>query len=56
MLSDAEKREIYNQYGEEGLKDGGGGGFSAEDIFSQFFGGGFFGMYCDLIYLVINVC
>lgn len=43
ILSDAQKREIYNQYGEEGLNDNGGGGFSAEDIFSQFFGGGFFG-------------
>jgi len=43
VLSDTDKREIYNQYGEEGLKEGGGGGFSAEDIFSQFFGGGFFG-------------
>jgi len=42
VLSDNEKREVYNQYGEEGLKEG-GGGFSAEDIFSQFFGGGFFG-------------
>jgi len=42
VLSDPEKREVYNQYGEEGLKDN-GGGFSAEDIFSQFFGGGFFG-------------
>lgn len=43
VLSDAEKREIYNQYGEEGLKEGGGAGYTAEDIFSQFFGGGFFG-------------
>jgi len=42
ILSDPQKREIYNQYGEEGLNDN-GGGFSAEDIFSQFFGGGFFG-------------
>jgi DnaJ family protein A protein 2 len=41
ILSDPQKREIYNQYGEEGLNDN-GGGFSAEDIFSQFFGGGFF--------------
>jgi len=43
VLADSEKRELYNQYGEEGLKEGGGGGFSAEDIFSQFFGGSFFG-------------
>ena len=49
MLSDAKKRQLYDTYGEEGLKDGGGGfggggGFSqqhAEDIFAQFFGGGF---------------
>eukprot|EP01111_Echinosteliopsis_oligospora_P012607 TRINITY_DN433_c0_g1_i1.p1 TRINITY_DN433_c0_g1~~TRINITY_DN433_c0_g1_i1.p1 ORF type:complete len:441 (+),score=126.89 TRINITY_DN433_c0_g1_i1:96-1325(+) len=43
VLSDEEKREVYNQYGEEGLNGSGGGGFSSEDIFSQFFGGGFFG-------------
>lgn len=44
MLSDPKKREVYDTYGEDGLKDGGqGGGFSAqnaEDIFAQFFGGG----------------
>ena len=42
MLSDPQKREIYDQYGEEGL-NGGGPSMSAQDIFSQFFGGGFFG-------------
>lgn len=42
VLSDSEKREIYDRYGEEGLKGGGGGGFSGDpfDIFSHFFGGG----------------
>jgi DnaJ family protein A protein 2 len=41
ILSDPQKRQIYDQYGEEGLNgDGGmGGGMSAEDLFSQFFGG-----------------
>uniref|UniRef100_A0A7S4IEX5 Uncharacterized protein n=1 Tax=Vannella robusta TaxID=1487602 RepID=A0A7S4IEX5_9EUKA len=44
ILSDPEKRDIYDKYGEEGLKQGGMGGFSnANDIFSQFFGGGFGG-------------
>jgi len=42
VLSDSEKREIYDKYGEEGLKQGGMGGFrDPTDIFSQFFGGGF---------------
>ncbi|XP_010544978.1 PREDICTED: dnaJ protein ERDJ3B [Tarenaya hassleriana] len=48
VLSDSEKREIYNKYGEEGLKQfaanggrgGGTGGINIEDIFGQFFGGG----------------
>jgi len=42
VLSDAKKRQIYDRHGEQGIKDGGGGrgGFSANDIFSQFFGGG----------------
>ncbi|KAI8365554.1 ATPase GET3 [Blakeslea trispora] len=46
ILSDAEKREIYDQYGEEGLNgQAGPGGMNAEDLFSQLFGGGggFFG-------------
>ncbi|GMM34924.1 Scj1 protein [Saccharomycopsis crataegensis] len=42
VLSDEEKRKIYDQYGEEGLKHGGApprqnGGF---DFFDQMFGGG----------------
>jgi len=40
ILSDAQKRSVYDQYGEEGLEGGAGGGMSAEDLFSQFFGGG----------------
>ena len=50
VLSDDEKRKIYDQYGEEGVKaneQGGGAGthfnfdnMGFEEIFSQFFGGG----------------
>ena len=50
VLSDDEKRKIYDQYGEEGVKaneQGGGAGahfnfdnMDFQDIFSQFFGGG----------------
>ncbi|XP_022953439.1 dnaJ protein ERDJ3B-like [Cucurbita moschata] len=47
VLSDGEKRNIYDRYGEEGLKQhaasggrGGGMGMNIQDIFSQFFGGG----------------
>ena len=46
VLSDPEKRRIYDQFGEEGLnrsgRGGAGGGFSGNpfDIFNQFFGGG----------------
>lgn len=49
VLSDAQKRSLYDQYGEEGLEQGGmgGGGMAAEDLFAQFFGGGsaFGGMF-----------
>ena len=47
VLSDPEKRQIYDQYGHAGLASSGGPGFSAagfgdifEDIFEDFFGGG----------------
>ncbi|KAK3329638.1 hypothetical protein B0H66DRAFT_541677 [Apodospora peruviana] len=44
ILSDSQKRQIYDQYGEAGLEGGaGGGGMAAEDLFAQFFGGGSFG-------------
>jgi DnaJ family protein A protein 2 len=42
ILSDPQKRQVYDQYGEAGLEGGagGGGGMAAEDLFAQFFGGG----------------
>ena len=41
ILSDSDKRSVYDQLGEEGLEGGGaGGGMGAEDLFAQFFGGG----------------
>ncbi|XP_021904545.1 dnaJ protein ERDJ3B [Carica papaya] len=47
VLSDSEKRGIYDRYGEEGLKQhaanggrGGGMGINIQDIFGQFFGTG----------------
>merc|ERR1719498_594470 len=39
VLSDEEKRERYDKFGEKGL-EGGGGGHDASDIFSAMFGGG----------------
>ncbi|KZT72994.1 DnaJ-domain-containing protein [Daedalea quercina L-15889] len=43
ILSDPEKRQIYDRYGEEGLKANEGGRQHANpfDIFQSFFGGGF---------------
>ena len=53
VLNDPEKREIYDQYGEDALKEGMGGGgpsHSPFDIFESFFGGGGFGgeLFCDV--------
>jgi len=42
VLSDPKKRAIYDQHGEDGIKEGGGGGpgMDPRDIFSMFFDGG----------------
>eukprot|EP01064_Diplonema_japonicum_P028499 TRINITY_DN437_c9_g1_i1.p1 TRINITY_DN437_c9_g1~~TRINITY_DN437_c9_g1_i1.p1 ORF type:complete len:411 (+),score=122.96 TRINITY_DN437_c9_g1_i1:38-1270(+) len=42
VLSNSEKRSIYDKHGKKGLEEGGGGhgGMDASDIFSRFFGGG----------------
>ncbi|KAJ2375862.1 Type I HSP40 co-chaperone [Coemansia sp. RSA 2607] len=49
ILSDSQKRSIYDQYGEKGLSGaaGGGGmdGIDPNDLFSQLFGGGMGGMF-----------
>jgi len=38
VLSDKDQRKLYDEYGEEGMKEGGGA--SQDDIFSSFFGFG----------------
>ena len=38
ILTNAEKRELYDKYGMEGVKNGGGRG--GDDILSQMFGFG----------------
>lgn len=51
ILSDENKRKMYDQYGYSGVEggSGGGGGFGGfEDIFSGGFGGGGFGGFEDL--------
>ena len=40
VLSDPEKRKLYDQYGEEGVRDGGGGASNFGDIFDLFGMGG----------------
>ncbi|OHT17537.1 DnaJ domain containing protein [Tritrichomonas foetus] len=44
VLNDPKKRQVYDQFGEEGLKGSAGGGYSfnfgsAQDLFSHIFGG-----------------
>ncbi|EDS88623.1 DNAJ homolog subfamily A member 2, putative, partial [Entamoeba histolytica HM-1:IMSS] len=39
VLSDSDKREVYDKYGKKGLEEGGMGGFDMNDIFAQFFPG-----------------
>uniref|UniRef100_A0A673GAV4 DnaJ homolog subfamily A member 2-like n=1 Tax=Sinocyclocheilus rhinocerous TaxID=307959 RepID=A0A673GAV4_9TELE len=43
VLTNPEKKDLYDRYGEQGLREGGGGGAGMEDIFSHIFGGGLFG-------------
>lgn len=40
ILSDPDKRQVYDSRGEQGIKEHGGGGGSPMDIFDMFFGGG----------------
>ena len=44
VLSDPRKREIYDHQGIKGLQGGADPGMAADDLFSQLFGGGLFGM------------
>lgn len=44
VLSDSRKREIYDRQGIKGIQGGADAGMASEDLFSQLFGGGLFGM------------
>ena len=39
VLCDPEKRKLYDKYGEDGVRDGGGGSSGYGDIFDMFSGG-----------------
>uniref|UniRef100_A0A3Q7GN62 J domain-containing protein n=1 Tax=Solanum lycopersicum TaxID=4081 RepID=A0A3Q7GN62_SOLLC len=57
VLSDPEKRELYDQYGEDALKErmgGGSGGHNPFDIFESFFGGAF-GVYPSSMWVSTEV-
>ncbi|KAF8623722.1 hypothetical protein AX17_007419 [Amanita inopinata Kibby_2008] len=41
ILNDSQSREIYDRYGMDGLSKTAGPGMDANDLFAQFFGGGF---------------
>lgn len=41
ILSDKSTRDTYDRFGKQGLNNGGGGGPDLNDIFQNFFGGGF---------------
>ncbi len=45
VLTNPEKKDLYDRYGEQGLREGGcgGGGGGMDDIFSHIFGGNLFG-------------
>ena len=38
VLSDREKRELYDKYGEDGVTEGGGGAHGMEDLLGGLFG------------------
>lgn len=60
VLSDSEKKELYDQYGEDALKEGMGGGSSFHnpfDMFESFFGGGGFGgQTLTFIHIILFSC